>query len=115
MPTAVTSGANRKIYKRVGAKQVLDKTYKDVLAELDSQTFAPRKRARKCTYARPYPGHVDFHAEDKEQNSGTQDLALARGKAPYSKNILTSSLSDTSIQRRSALPITISGETIGTY
>lgn len=87
VPTAVTLGTDRIIYKRVGAKHVLDKTYKGVLAELDSQAHGPRKRLRGYTYARPYPGHVDFDEEDDEQNSGTQDLALARGKAPGAQSV----------------------------
>lgn len=81
MPTAVAFGTDRKIYKRVSAKQCMDKTYNDVVAELECQAFGERKRARQSTYAPPYPGHVDFDAEDEDKNSGTQDLALARGKA----------------------------------
>lgn len=83
MPTAFAFGTDRKIYKRVCAKQRLDTRYRDVAAELESQGFGQRKRPRTHTYARPYPGHVEFDAQDEENNSGTQDLALARGKAAH--------------------------------
>lgn len=85
MPTAVAFGTDRKIYKRVSAKQYPDKQYNEVVAELESQGFGERKRARKDTYARPYPGHVDFEPKDEMINTGTQDLALARGKSPHPK------------------------------
>lgn len=81
VPSSSARHSDRKIYKRVSTKPCFDKTYHDVLTELESQSFGQRKRARTSAYIRPYSCDAPFKKENGDENSGTQDLALARGKS----------------------------------
>ncbi|KUI74005.1 hypothetical protein VM1G_09599 [Cytospora mali] len=80
VPSATVRQGNQKIYKRVVASPYVDTKYKAVIAELDSQGFGGRKRAKTDRYLEAWcwDGLRFDPAYEEEKTGGGYELVRAR-------------------------------------
>lgn len=81
MPRASASRcSDHKIYKRITATFNVDEKYQATVAELESQGFGERKRARAGIYLSPY-GDAQFEERKQDETNGQEMLDKARGRS----------------------------------
>ncbi|KUI58329.1 hypothetical protein VP1G_05583 [Cytospora mali] len=79
VPSATMRHGNQKIYKRVVANPYVDTKYKAVIAELDSQGFGGRKRAKTDKYLEAWCWDgLRFDPAYEEEKTGGYELVRAR-------------------------------------
>lgn len=96
-PANASRRSDHKIYKRITARPRVDDKYQATVAELESQGFGERKRARAGFHVSPY-GDALFEEREEDEISGQEMLDNARGRlcfcflTAYLSVLLSSSL-----------------------
>ncbi|ROW02554.1 hypothetical protein VPNG_07842 [Cytospora leucostoma] len=88
VPSATVRHSAQKIHKRIVATRYVDSEYGAVVAELNSQGFGGRKRARTEKYLKAWSwGAPRFDSTYEDDRTGTSDLDKARlqVKSAYEK------------------------------